>query len=261
MAAPTTGVRSVVSGKPSPAPRGRFVTFEGGEGTGKSTQLTRLADRLRDELGGGAGAVVAAVVTLREPGGTAVGEEIRALLKSAAHGGGGNKEEGTTATAVMCAETELLLFAASRAQLVRERLGPALDAGKIVLCDRFTDSTLAYQGAARRLDAGTVAAVSRFAAAGLRPDRTFLFDLPVEVARARLAQRTRTDAALAADRLDAESDAFFGRVRDGYRRLAEAEPDRFVVLDADRPADLIAADVWRRFLELFPDGLPARPRV
>ena len=226
-----------------PASRGWFVTFEGGEGSGKSTQLARLAERLRVWLGPGR------VLTLREPGGTALGEELRTLLKTPSPG------------RHIHPAAELLLFAASRAQLVRETIVPALAAGNVVLCDRFADSTTVYQGVARHLDPATVAAVNGFAVNGCRPDLTLLLDLSVPAARRRLRGRVADSPALLEDRLDAEGDPFFERVRAGYRELADAEPDRFIVLDADRPADEIAGELWRHFQDRFADGLFPLPRV
>lgn len=219
---------------------GRFISFEGGEGTGKSTQLARLAERLRARLGRHR------VLTLREPGGTILGEDLRVLLKTATPG------------RAIDPAAELLLFAASRAQLVREVIAPALAAGAIVLCDRFADSTTVYQGVARHLDPAVVAAVNRFAVGDRWPDLTILLDLSVPAARRRLRGRSGESLLpMEQDRLDAESDEFFERVRAGYRQLAEAEADRFIVLDADQPADLLAGELWQRLERYFPppDGL------
>ncbi len=225
--------------RPLSLPAGLFLTFEGGEGSGKSTQLARLAVRLGELHGAGR------VRTLREPGGTAIGESLRVLLKSADRGRG------------MDPATELLLFAANRAQLVREVIRPALAAGTLVLCDRFADSTTVYQGVARRLDAAVVAVVNRFAVGDCWPDATVLLDLPAATARARVHGRTGSaPVLLAEDRFDAESDRFFEAVRAGYRALAESAPDRFLVLDADRPADAIAAELWQRLHARFPRVFP-----
>lgn len=226
-----------------PAAPGLFITFEGGEGGGKSTQIARLAARLRATLG------PAGVLTLREPGGTGIGEDIRGLLKTPAPG------------RLIHPATELLLFAASRAQLVREVIRPALAGGTVVLCDRFADSTTVYQGVARHLDADTVATVNAFATDGLRPDLTFLLDLAVPAARRRLQNRVQGSPTFLEDRLDAESDGFFGAVRAGYRRLADGEPARFIVLDADQPADAVEAEIWRGLQTRFPHGLLARHRL
>lgn len=232
---PTTTAAAAAGSTPQAAAHGLFLSFEGGEGSGKSTQLARVAARLRDLHGAGR------VLTLREPGGTPIGEEIRVLLKSPARGQN------------MDPATELLLFAANRAQLVREVIRPALAASSIVLCDRFADSTTVYQGVARRLDSAVVAAVNGFAVGERWPDATVLLDLPAERARARVHGRAGSAPVLLEDRFDAESDRFFEAVREGYRRLAETAPDRFLVLDADRPAEAIAAELWQRLNARFPE--------
>ena len=196
---------------------GLFVTFEGGEGSGKSTQLERLASRLRtrglDPL------------KTREPGGTPLGEGIRELLLDPA------RRPSPMA--------EALLMEAARAELVAGVIRPALAAGRIVLCDRYDDSTLAYQGGGRGLDAELLRVLNRAATSGLEPDLTLLFDLDPE---AGLARRAR--AAMPANRLDREPDAFHARVRARYLELAAAEPGRFVVLDASLAPERLEALVW-----------------
>jgi len=164
----------------------------------------------------------------REPGGTALGEEIRHLLLH--HRAGG----------IMSPETELLLFAAARAQLVREHIAPALQSGQVVVSDRFLDSTTVYQGAARRLSTEAVAALNRFAVGDYRPDLTFVLDVPVEVSQARV----RTRSGDKADRIEREDGEFFRRVREGYLSLAQAEPQRVALLDSTRPADEVEAAIW-----------------
>ena len=213
---------------------GIFITFEGSEGCGKSTQFERLRLRLR------LAAAVAdrPLVTLREPGGTAVGEEIRRLLKFTAPGWS------------ILPEAELLLFAASRAQLVRETIAPTLAAGGLVLCDRFLDSTTVYQGVARRLDPGEVAAINRFAAGSRLPDLTFLLDLPADEALARL-QRRSLRANLPPDRMELELPAFYEQVRAGYLTLANLHPDRFVTIDAALPPDEIERLIWQHLTTRF----------
>jgi len=201
--------------------KGTFISFEGSEGSGKSTQIERLVRRLEQHG--------RQTLVLREPGGTPIGEEIRHLLLH------------HTSNGAMAAETELLLFAASRAQLVRERIDPALAAGKVVVCDRFLDSTTVYQGAARRLAIESVHAINQFAVGGRRPDLTLLLDVPVEVSVVRLAQRAGGQR----DRIEREDAAFFIRVRDGYLALARTEPKRFAVFDSTGPVDKIAEDIWR----------------
>ena len=199
--------------------RGLFISFEGSEGCGKSTQIQRLAAQLTG-LGKN-------VLLTREPGGTEIGEHLRELLQ---HSKAGH---------AMCAETELLLFTASRAQLVREKIAPALASGAVVLADRFLDSTTVYQGVARRLDPARVEAINRFAVGDCVPARTFILDLEPAAARARLADR-----AGAPDRMESQPTAFFDAVRAGYLALAHSGDARFHLLDAARPADEIADAIW-----------------
>ena len=195
---------------------GCFITFEGTEGCGKSTHIKKLARRLEAEGH--------TVRTLREPGGTESGESIRQLLK---HG----PEELT-------AEAELLLMNASRAQLVREVIRPAIAAGEIVLCDRFYDSTTVYQGTGRGLNAAQVQRVIEFAAGETRPDLTLLLKIPLKISEERRARRAETDRFEQADR------TFFARIEAGYTALAAAEPDRIRVIQADQPLDSVAATIW-----------------
>lgn len=217
---------------------GIFITFEGSEGGGKSTQFERLRLRLASADPG------RPLVTLREPGGTAVGEEIRRLLKFTAPGW------------TILPEAELLLFAASRAQLVREIIGPTLAVGGLVLCDRFLDSTTVYQGVGRRLDLGEVAAINRFAAGSRLPDLTFLLDLPADEALARL-QRRSLQTNLPPDRMELELPAFYEQVRAGYLALAEQHPARFVILDAALPPDEIERLIWQHLTTRFHGLCPA----
>ena len=197
------------------AARGKFISLEGGEGAGKSTLLAGL--RAYIEQHG------IALVQTREPGGTAVGEAVRAIvLDPARHG--------------LAAETELLLMFASRAQLVRELIEPALSAGQWVLCDRYADASYAYQGGGRGQPVERIAELERWACAGVKPDLTLLLDLPVATGRARAAGRGD------ADRIEVEADAFFERVRTSYRERAASEPDRFRVIDASQsPAAVLQA--------------------
>lgn len=200
--------------------RGKFITFEGSEGSGKSTHIQRLVRRLH--------AAGAETLLTREPGGTALGEEIRHLLLHHRDGG------------IMSPETELLLFAAARAQLVREHIAPALQSGLVVVSDRFLDSTTVYQGAARRLSAEAVTALNRFAVGDCRPDLTFVLDVPVEVSQARVRIRSGDKA----DRIEREDGEFFRRVREGYLALAQTEPQRVALLDSTRPADEVETAIW-----------------
>lgn len=212
---------------PAKRRQGLFIVFEGGDGAGKSTQTSLLAEWLR-----GSGRQV--MVTL-EPGGTELGERLRPLLL--------NRDEDVSPRA------ELLLYAADRAQHVEELLLPALSTGAVVICDRFTDSTLAYQGAGRNLPAGDVARVARWASGGLVPDLTVLLDVDPAVGRSR---RRRGD-----DRLEAQDHEFHERVRERFLQLAHHRAYRYLIIDASRPADVIAAEVRGRVSAML-RGLPVR---
>jgi dTMP kinase len=211
------------------AARGKFISLEGGEGAGKSTLLAGL--RAVIEQRG------IALVQTREPGGTPLGEAARAIVLDPAQRG-------------LTAEAELLLMFASRAQLVRQVITPALDAGQWVLCDRFADASYAYQGGGRGQPVERIAELERWACAGLKPDLTLLLDLPVATGRARAAGRGE------ADRIEIEADAFFERVRATYRERAAAEPARFRVLDASQSAADVLHASARAIAVLF-QGLPA----
>ena len=211
------------------AGKGLFITFEGSEGCGKSTQIGRLAARLRD-----AGREV---VLLREPGGTPIGEQIRHLLQYDESAG------------AMTPEAELLLFAASRAQLVREVIRPAMERGAVVLCDRFLDSTTVYQGVARALDRRDVAAVNAFAVGGTLPDLTLLLDLDAAEGRRRAASRKGP-----VDRMEQEGEAFYEAVRRGYLELAEASPGRFAVIDASGNEASVESLITAALAERFNGG-------
>ncbi|HET6586445.1 MAG TPA: dTMP kinase [Oleiagrimonas sp.] len=193
---------------------GFFITLEGGEGAGKSTLLEGLRAHL-------ASRGIDPVLT-REPGGTHLGECVRALVLGPEHG-------------EVCAESELLLMFAARAQLVREVLQPALDAGRCVLCDRFADASYAYQGGGRGQPVERIAALEQWAVDGLTPDLTLLLDLSVDTGRSRIAGRTESD------RIEGETDAFFERVRKAYQARAAAEPQRFCLIDASQSADQVLA--------------------
>jgi dTMP kinase len=202
--------------------RGAFITFEGSEGCGKSTQVQRLAARLEQ----------AGVLTLvtREPGGTPIGEKIRDLLQFAPE------------SSAMTPEAEVLLFEASRSQLVRETIQPALDRGTVVISDRFADSTTVYQGVARKLPPEIVETLNAFAVGPARPDVTFILDIDVETARSRMLRRVRPVAAN--DRMEQEPVEFYERVCQGYRELAKREPDRFIVIDGAQSPDAIENEIW-----------------
>jgi len=203
-------------------PRGTFITFEGLEGCGKSTQVKLLAERLTQ-----AGQVVR---VLREPGGTPIGEEIRHTLKHSAH------------NAAMTPEAELLLMNASRAQLVREVIRPALAAGEIVVCDRFYDSTIAYQGYGREMDLARVKAIIDFAVGETRPDLTLLLSVPPEVSAARLESRY-SGKPVVRDRFEEADRAFFKRAAAGFAAIAAAEPGRVRVIDASGAVEEVAAGI------------------
>ena len=202
-----------------------FITFEGPEGSGKSTQIRLLVEWLR--------AQGREVVLTREPGGTVIGDQIRGVLH----------DVDNTA---MAASAEILLYSASRAQLVNELVRPSLAANKIVLCDRFFDSTYAYQGYGRGLDLASLQMITRFATGGLKPDLTLMLDIDVSRGIAR-----RVDNNEEMNRLDLEKIEFHERVRQGYFALIDAEPDRWRVIDADRPIDVIQSDLRGLFAMLL----------
>ncbi len=206
-----------------------FITFEGIEGCGKSTQARRVAKRLR--LGG-----IETVLTV-EPGGTAIGATIRQILLSSQ-----NRHLSSLA--------ELLLYAADRAQHVREVIHPALEAGKWVISDRFMDATVVYQGYARGQDMPFIHLLNEKATSGLRPDRTFLLDCPVEIGLARATKREKESERQGQDRFEQEKKSFHEAVRQGYLTLASKEPDRFVVMDGKSHQDELEEQVMR-FLSPF----------
>ncbi len=199
-------------------PRLPFITFEGSEGCGKSTQVKLLAERL--EKSG-----VPFLVT-REPGGTPIGETIRDLLQFAPH------------NASMTPATELLLFEASRSQLVREIIKPALERGVCVIADRFFDSTTVYQGAARKLDRQIVAQLNAFAVGDCLPDITFVLDVDAATARSRMKAPRRPD------RMEQQPAEFYERVREAYRDLAKREPKRIVLIDGAQTPEKIENEIW-----------------
>ncbi len=211
-------------------PRGTLITIEGLDGAGKTT----LAEALAREIAarGGSGADGRQVELLREPGGVHLSERIRKLVKDPA--------------LTVSARAEALLYAAARAQLVQERLLPLLQAGALVLLDRFVDSSLAYQGAGRDLGVEQVRAINRFATGGLEPDRTLLLCISPEAGRER--QKIR---ALNPDRLELEGEEFFARIDAAYRDLARAEPRRISLLDAERPPDRVLGDALAAIEDLL----------
>lgn len=202
---------------------GKFITFEGPEGSGKSTQIRLLADKLE--------AHGMEITCTREPGGTATGEAVRNLLQ---HNAAGEP---------LSDRAELLLFTASRAQLMDQVILPSLKKNCWVLSDRFIDSTLAYQGYARGMDIETITAINEFAIYERKPDLTILLNLEVERGFQRLEERY-SDGKAAHDRFESEPRDFHHRVHDGYHQLAAREPGRFRIVDSDRPIEEVAATVW-----------------
>jgi dTMP kinase len=212
--------------------RGLFIVFEGIDGCGKSTQLRKAAEKLAGEG--------YKVLTTREPGGTEISEKIRSVILSADNG-------------VMKNECELLLYAASRAQHVREKIAPALEMGKIVLCDRFDCATFAYQGFGRKFPLSLLNAINTIAAGELKPDITFIFDIGVDAAFGRLSAMGKSR-----DRLESENRDFFVRVAEGYRILARQHPETMALLDATLPVVEIGERVYERIKRLT-GGLTTGP--
>ena len=194
-----------------------FVTFEGSEGSGKSTQIGLLTSHLR--------ALGFSVLTTREPGGTNIGEQVRVCLHDVA-----NRD--------MTPEAEVLLYSASRAQLIEEVIRPALEEGSIVLSDRYADSTLAYQGYGRGQDISALSNITRFATGGLKPDLTLFLDINVSAGLER-----RTAGGQEMNRMDLQTIAFYERVRQGYLEMVAEEPERWVIIDANRPVDEVQAEI------------------
>ena len=202
--------------------RGRFITFEGGEGCGKSTQVRRLAAALE--------ATGIEVVLTREPGGTRLAELVRGLLKD-------EREDPP------CDRSELLLFLAARAQLVKNVIRPALAAGKWVVSDRFSDSTFAYQGYGRGLPLDVIRLANDFACDGLKPDLTLLLDVDAATAARRMRGREAATATTA-DRIEQAGDAFHARLAQGFQALAAAEPERIRRIDASGTPDDVEGRIW-----------------
>ena len=202
-----------------------FITFEGGEGCGKSTQSRLLLKKLEQQN--------IPVVLTHEPGGTALGNEVRRAIK---------RKRGSS----ISPQAELFLFAASRAQLLAELIRPALEEGKVVICDRFAHSTLVYQGYGRGLDLTTVEMVNNMATQKLKPDLTFFLNIPPERGLARKRSLK--------DRFEIEDLSFHRRVREGYIKMAAAETDRWLVIDACLPKGKIAEIIWDKVSKLLPSS-------
>lgn len=224
---PSTSAGPVLS---PTGPQGLFIAFEGGDGSGKSTQSRLLAERLTAEGH--------EVLLTREPGGTDVGEQLRSLVLDPVH-------------APIDPVTEALIFAAARSAHVRQLIAPALAAGRTVVTDRYVDSSVAYQGAGRDLGTDTVAGINEWATGGLHPDLTVLLDVDTGTAATRRAGREQAAGGTGPDRLESEPEPFHQRIRTAFTDRAAQAPDRYLVLDASRSAVEIAAEVWGRVAVLL----------
>ena len=218
-------------------PLGKLISFEGSEGSGKSTQIAHLAQHLQDAKYD--------VISTREPGGTEIGEQVRNII---VHNSKGDE---------MCAETELLLFAAARAQLVREVIAPALLRGAFVLSDRYLDSSTVYQGIGRNLAMGPVNQINRFAVGNVMPDLTIVIDVPTSVSLARIRQR----ASDLPDRMERENIDFYEKVRAGYLVLAKGMPERFVVIDGTQKEAAIEKQVWAAVQDRLKLATKSKPKA
>jgi dTMP kinase len=199
--------------------RGLFITFEGLDGSGKTTQIEAFIQHLEE--------VKIPYQLFREPGGTIIGEKIRQVLLDKNH-------------SAMLPITELLLYSASRYQLTMNSIIPALEKGLVVICDRFYDSTTAYQGYGRGIDLNLIKQLNRAATASLVPDLTFILDIELDVRKKRLGKKVL-------DRLEQETIEFHKRVREGFIQMAHTEPERIVLIDGNRSADDIASEIWNHF--------------
>jgi dTMP kinase len=215
---------------PAAPGRGVFIAFEGGDGSGKSTQARLLVERLE--------AAGHDVLPTREPGGTDVGERLRALVLDPQY-------------APIDAVTEALMFAASRSAHVRQLVRPALDAGQVVVTDRYVDSSVAYQGAGRDLGTETVAQLNDWATDGLHPDLTVLLDVDTVTAADRRSARERSAGGTGPDRMESEPEAFHERIRRAFAERADTDPGRYLVLDASRPVQDLADEVLDRVTRLL----------
>lgn len=203
--------------------KGLLITFEGIDGSGKTTQIRHFIENLRNSA--------IPHILFREPGGTPIGEKIREILLDKSNSG-------------MCAITELLLYSASRHQLSRELIRPALESGKVVICDRFYDSTTVYQGYGRGIDLDFIKALNRIATENLIPDLTFVFDIPVEERAQRFGTRDL-------DRLEQEDQSFQEKIRQGFLQLAKLEPARILLIDGTKTEESVSKDVWLCFEKLL----------
>jgi dTMP kinase len=214
--------------------KGLFITFEGPDGSGKTTQLKRLAAELQQNGH--------AVMVTREPGGTSISDQIRTIVLSPDN----NK---------MIDQTEVLLYAASRAQHVHEKIIPALNEGQIVLCDRFIDASVAYQAFGTGMEEAEVRSINQFASSGLKPHRTYMIEVPVEVSQHRLLQRGESEFNLVLDRIEQKGTDYHNRVRNAFLQIAKDEHQRVRLINGDRTEDEIFTDIHHDFLQLFANYL------
>lgn len=212
---------------------GYFITFEGPDGAGKTTQVKRLASELENRG--------YRVIVTREPGGTEISDQIRAILLHPDHRS-------------MADQTEVLLYAASRAQHVHQTIKPALERGDIVLCDRFIDASIAYQAYGLGIDEQVVRSINAFASSGLQPNRTYMLDLSAEVGRDRILARTGGQSQ-GLDRIEQKELDYHRRVREGFGRIAAQEPSRVCRIDANRSIDEITSDILTDCLSILPRGI------
>jgi dTMP kinase len=210
--------------------KGLFVTFEGPDGSGKTTQLKKLAVMLQQ-----AGHTV---IVTREPGGTSISDQVRSIVLSPDN-------------SAMIGQTEVLLYAASRAQHVHEKIIPALIAGHIVLCDRFIDASVAYQAYGSGMEVSEVKAINQFASSGLKPHRTYMVEVPVEVSQQRLLQRDQSEFHLALDRIEQKGSEYHNRVREAFLEIAEKESNRVCLINGNRSEDEIFTDIQSDFQQFF----------
>jgi dTMP kinase len=210
--------------------KGLFITFEGPDGSGKTTQLKKLAVMLQQ-----AGH---SVVVTREPGGTSISDQIRTIVLSPDN-------------SAMIDQTEVLLYAASRAQHVHEKIIPALIAGHIVLCDRFIDASVAYQAFGSGMEESEVKAINHFASSGLKPHRTYMVEVPVEVSQQRLLQRDQSEFHLVLDRIEQKGTEYHNRVLEAFLEIAKKESNRVCLVNGNRNEDVIFADIQSDFQQFF----------
>jgi dTMP kinase len=210
--------------------KGLFITFEGPDGSGKTTQLKKLAVMLQQ-----AGH---SVIVTREPGGTSISDQIRTIVLSPDN-------------SAMIGQTEVLLYAASRSQHVHEKIIPALIAGHIVLCDRFIDASVAYQAFGSGMEESEVKVINQFASSGLKPHRTYMVEVPVEVSQQRLLQRDQSEFHLLLDRIEQKGSEYHNRVREAFLEIAKQESNRVCLINGNRNEDVIFADIQRDFQQFF----------